>query len=179
MTDKILLGQFGAAHGIRGEVKVHAFTEDPAGLTGYGPLSLDDGRLIEITQLRPQGDGLVARVKGINDRNAAETLRNRRLFVDRSALPPLDEEEEFYHADLVGLSAELESGAPIGRVAAVQNFGAGDLLEIQPDGGRSFFLPFTRAVVPVVDIKAGRLVIVPPAETEARAEDDAEGGSEP
>ena len=171
--DRILLGQFGAAHGIRGEVKLHAFAEDPASLADYGPLTLDDGRVVEIVQLRPQGEALVARVKGVADRNAAETLRNRKLYIPRSALPPLEDEDDFYHADLVGLSAERRDGTSLGRIVAVQDFGAGDLLEILPEGGRSFYLPFTRAVVPVVDIAGGRLVVEPPDETEAREGDEA------
>lgn len=175
MPDRILLGQFGAAHGIRGEVKLQSFTEDPLGIVDYGPLALDDGRVVEIETLRPQGDNLVARVRGIGDRNAAETLRNRRIFVERSALPALEEEDDFYQADLVGLAAELEDGTAAGKIVAVQDFGAGDLLEIAPAaGGRTFYLPFTRAAVPVVDIAGGRVVIVLPAETEARGEDGPE-----
>ena len=176
--DKILLGQFGAAHGIRGEVKLMAFTQEPASVTAYGPLTLDDGRIVEILALRPQGEALVARVKGVGDRNAAETLRNRRLYVERSALPAVEDEDEFYQADLVGLAAEREDGTPLGCVVAVPDFGAGDLLEIQPEGGRSFYLPFTRAVVPIVDIAAGRVVVVPPPETEARGEDEAGDGTQ-
>jgi 16S rRNA processing protein RimM len=169
--DKVLLGQFGAAHGIRGEIKINSYTEEPAGIADYGPFTLDDGRVVEITAIRVQGDALVARVKGIGDRNAAETLRNRKLFVDRSALPDLDEEDDFYHADLVGLALELADGTPYGTIASVQNFGAGDLIEIEPaPGARTFYLPFTRAVVPTVDIKAGKAVVVPPPETEARPE---------
>jgi len=178
-SEQILLGQFGAAHGIRGEVKVNAYTEDPLGVAGYGPLTLDDGRVVEISGLRQQGEAVIARVKGISDRNGAETLRNHKFFVDRSLLPPLDEEDDFYHADLVGLKAETEQGEPFGRVLAVPNFGAGDLLEIEPaGGGRSFYLPFTRAVAPVVDIAGGRIVIVPPPEVEAR-EEDGEAGDAP
>lgn len=187
-AEKVLLGQFGAAHGIRGEIKVNSYTDDPLGIADYGPFALDDGRVVEIVGLRMQGDNIIARVKGVSDRNAAETLRNRKLFVDRSALPALDEDDDFYHADLVGLRAELEDGSFYGKVMSVQNFGAGDLLEIEPaPGGRTFYLPFTRDVAPVVDVKAGKLVIVPPPEVEAREEDgdadeddDAEDiGSEP
>lgn len=169
--DKVLLGQFGAAHGIRGEIKINSYTEEPAGIADYGPFTLDDGRVVEITAIRVQGDALVARVKGIGDRNAAETLRNRKLFVDRSALPDLEEEDDFYHADLVGLALELEDGTPYGTIASVQNFGAGDLIEVEPaPGARTFYLPFTRAIVPSVDIQAGKAVVVPPPETEARPE---------
>ncbi len=180
MTDdnRVLLGQFGAAHGIRGEVKLVAYTEDPLGVADYGPVTLEDGRVIEIIAVRAQGEGLVARVKGIGDRTAAETLRNRRFTVDRAVLPPIEDEDDFYQADLVGLRAELADGSAYGSVVAVQNFGAGDLIEIQPaPGARTFYLPFTRAVVPVVDIAGGRLVVAPPPEVEARQESD-EGGHE-
>lgn len=179
--DKILLGQFGAAHGIRGEVKLHAFTEDPLGIADYGPLTLDDGRIVEIAQLRPQGEAIVARVKGIGDRNAAETLRNRKLFVDRAKLPPIEEEDDFYQADLIGLAVERSDGTTIGRVVAVQDFGAGDLIEIEPaGGGRTYYLPFTRAIFPVVDVAGHRLVVEPPDETEARdEEDDGEDEAQP
>ena len=176
---RVLLGQFGAAHGIRGEIKLVAYTEDPLGVADYGPVSLDDGRVVEILAVRAQGEGLVARVKGIADRTAAEGLRNRRFSVDRSVLPPIEDEDDFYHADLVGLRAELADGTLYGSVVAVQNFGAGDLIEIQPaPGARTFYLPFTRAVVPLVDLAGGRLVVAPPAEVEAQQETD-EGGAEP
>lgn len=178
--DRIVLGHFGAAHGIRGEVKVLAYTEDPLAVADYGPVTLDDGRIVEFVSVRPQGDGVVARVKGVADRNAAELLRNRRFSVDRDALPALEEEEDdFYHADLVGLRAELEDGSPFGSVIAVQNFGAGDLLEIRAaEGGRTVYLAFTRAVVPLVDIKGGRVVVAPPPEIEAGEEADGDGGAE-
>lgn len=177
-SDRVILGHFGAPHGIRGEVRLHAYAEEPLGLGDYGPLTLDDGRTVEIASIRAQGDGLIARIKGIADRDAAQTLRNRRFFVPRAALPPL-EEDDFYHADLVGLAARLEDGTLFGRVVAIQNFGAGDLVELMPEGGRStVLLPFTRAVVPIVDSRGGFLVVVPPPEVEARppdvAQDDAE-----
>lgn len=170
--DRVLLGQFGAAHGIRGEIKVNAYTEEPLGIADYGPFTLDDGRVVEITGIRIQGENVIARIQGIDDRNGAETLRNRKLFVDRSALPVLDEDDDFYHADLIGLALELTDGTAYGKIVSVQNFGAGDLIEIEPsEGARTFYLPFTRAIVPTVDIKAGRAVVVPPPETEARPED--------
>jgi len=175
MAERILVGRIGAAHGVRGEVKVKAFTEDPATLVRLGPLSAGDGRRVTVEKIRPQGDGLVARLAGVSDRNAAETYRNLDLFADRGALPAIEEEDEFYYADLVGLSAVTEDGAAFGRVVAVQDFGAGDLVEIEPaSGGPTLFLPFTRAVVPVVDIAGGRIVVSPPLETEAREEDESD-----
>jgi 16S rRNA processing protein RimM len=176
MSDRVLLGQFGAAHGIRGEVRVNSFTEDPLGIAGYGPFTLDDGRVVEIAGVRKQGDSIIARVKGIADRNGAETLRNRELYVDRSALPEIDEEDDFYQADLIGLRVELEDGTLHGKIISVLNFGAGDLLEIEPVGGaRSFYLPFTRAIVPVVDVKLGRIVVIPPPEAAVEPGEEEQG----
>lgn len=172
MSDRILLGQFGAAHGIRGEVRVNSYTEDPLGVADYGPLTLDDGRIVEIASIRIQGDNVIARVKGIVDRNGAETLRNRQISVDRSVLPPIEDEDDFYYADLIGLPVEAADGTPFGKILSVQNFGAGDLLEIEPaEAARTIYLPFTQAIFPTVDIRNGRVVVVPPPEVEVRDED--------
>ena len=136
MADRIRVARIGAAHGIRGEVKLWSFTEDPLAVTNYGPLETEDGaRRFEIEAARPAKDHLVARLKGIGDRNAAETLRNTDLFVPRDRLPPIEEADTFYHADLVGLSAVGEDGAALGTVIAIHNFGAGDLIEIDPAAG--------------------------------------------
>ncbi|MBB5753432.1 16S rRNA processing protein RimM [Prosthecomicrobium pneumaticum] len=176
MGERILVGRIGAAHGVRGEVKVKPFTEDPATLARLGPLETGDGRKLAIAGIRPQGDGFVARITGVADRNAAEALRNLDLFVDRAALPAIEAEDEFYYADLVGLAAVTVDGTALGRVVAIQDFGAGDLVEIEPPGGGTTrFLPFTRAIVPVVDIAGGRIVVAPPEESEARPEDEDEG----
>ena len=169
MADRIRVARIGAAHGIRGEVKLWSFTEDPLAVTNYGPLETADGaRRFEIEAARPAKDFLVARLKGVGDRNAAETLRNTDLFVPRDRLPPIEEADTFYHADLVGLSAVSEEGAALGTVSAIHNFGAGDLIEIAPPaGGEPLLLPFTEATVPTIDLKAGRIVvIVPPAASE-------------
>ena len=135
MAERILVGRIGAAHGVRGEVKVKAFTEDPATLVRLGPLSAGDGRRVTVEKIRPQGDGLVARLAGVSDRNAAETYRNLDLFADRGALPAIEEEDEFYYADLVGLSAVTEDGAAFGRVVAVQDFGARSIAEAASAAG--------------------------------------------
>jgi 16S rRNA processing protein RimM len=179
MSDRILLGQFGAAHGIRGEIRVNAYTETPLGIGDYGPFTLDDGRSVEIASLRIQGDNVIARVKGVTDRTAAETLRNRQLFVDRAALPEIEEEDDFYYSDLIGLAVLTEDSAPFGKILSVQNFGAGDLIEIEPTGvERSIYLPFTREIFPSVDIAARTVTVVPPPEIEVRDE-DAVAGIEP
>jgi 16S rRNA processing protein RimM len=161
---RVCIAQIGAAHGVRGEVRLKAFTQDPLGVTRYGPLETEDGRLIEIEAARPAKDMLVARLKGITDRDAAERLKNIRLYVAREKLPrPAD--DEFYYADLVGLAAVKADGAAVGTVKAVHNFGAGDLLEIEPAaGGSTMMLPFTDATVPAVDIAGRRIVVEPPVD---------------
>lgn len=160
---KILLAVIGAAHGIRGEVRVRSFTGDPMALADYGPLHDRAGRSFEIAALRPAGSVVIARFKGVADRNAAEALAGTNLFVDRSALPRHGgDDDEFYHADLVGLDVRDGDGNGLGTVQAVQNFGGGDLLEIG-HSGRSRFIPFTRAAVPQVALEAGYLVVDPVA----------------
>ena len=166
MAGRVCIAQIGAAHGVRGEVRLKAFTEDPLSVRRYGPLETEDGRRFEIEAVRPtKDDMLVARLKGISDRDTAERLTNLRLYVGRDRLPkPAD--GEFYHADLIGLAATTADGAPFGTVKAVHNFGAGDLLEIEPAaGGATVMLPFTEATVPTIDIAGGRVVIAPPEES--------------
>ncbi|MBX9828834.1 MAG: ribosome maturation factor RimM [Xanthobacteraceae bacterium] len=162
MADRICVAQIGAAHGIRGEVRLRSFTEDPMAITSYGPLQSEDGtRRFEIETLRPSKDHFVARLAGINDRNAAEALTNLKLYVARDKLPPAAE-GEFYHADLVGLTAVTPDGASLGTVTAIHNFGAGDVIEIKPgSGGETLLVPFTDTAVPEIDIAAGRMVVVP------------------
>ena len=164
MAERVCIAQIGAAHGVRGEVRLRAFTEDPLSVRRYGPLEAEDGRRFEIEAVRAAKDILVARLKGVSDRDSAERLTNLRLYVARDRLPkPAD--GEFYHADLIGLAATTADGAPFGTVKAVHNFGAGDLLEIEPtSGGVTVMLPFTEAVVPSVDLAGGRVVVDPPAD---------------
>jgi 16S rRNA processing protein RimM len=173
VADRIRVARIGAAHGIRGEVKLWSFTEDPLAVANYGPLETEDGaRRFEIEAARPAKDHLVARLKGIGDRDAASSLRNIDLFVPRDRLPPIEEADTFYHTDLVGLAAVGVDGVAFGTVTAIHNFGAGDLIEIAPAaGGEPLLLPFTETTVPTIDLKAGRVVVVPPAEVEAREED--------
>lgn len=161
----VQLGVFGAAHGVRGEVRVKSYTQEPAAIATYGPLTGSDGASYELVSVRPQKDMLVARVRGISDRNAAERLVNIRLLAPRSVLGEIEDEDEFFHADLIGLPALTPTGEALGRIVAVHDFGAGDLLEVAPEVGRSVYYPFTKAVVPIVDIKGGRVVIDPPVET--------------
>jgi 16S rRNA processing protein RimM len=163
----IFVAQVGAAHGVKGEVKITTFTADPMALAGYKTLMRQDGSpALAITSARPAKGGIVARLKGVADRNAAEALRGLKLYISRDSLPE-PEEDEFYLADLIGLAVETESGEPLGKVKAVQDFGAGDLLEIQPKAGASWWLPFTREAVPEVRIGEGKLIAAPPAVIEA------------
>ena len=161
MADRICVAQIGAAHGIRGEVRLRPFTGDPMAITSYGPLESEDGtRRFEIEALRPSKDLFVARFAGVKDRNAAEALTNLKLYVSRDRLPPAAE-GEFYHADLVGLAAVTPDGTSLGTVTAVHNFGAGDVIEIKPESGETLLVPFTDTAVPEIDIAAGRMVVVP------------------
>jgi 16S rRNA processing protein RimM len=169
---RVVVARIGAAHGIRGEVRVKTFTEDPASIAGYGPLAAPDGRLFEIDAARAAGGAdpsmLVVRFAGLTDRNAAEALNGVELSVDRGLLPET-EEDEFYAADLVGLRAESPEGELVGTVRAVVNYGAGDIVEILPPTGPTILVPFSRAAVPEVDIAAGRIVVIPPVFDEETA----------
>jgi 16S rRNA processing protein RimM len=163
VVERICVARIGAAHGVKGEVKLWSFTADPAAVADYGPLESQDGTLrFEIEALRPAKDHLVARLSGVRDRDAAQRLTNVDLYVPRDRLPA-PAPEEFYHADLIGLRAESRDGAALATVVGIHDFGAGDLLELRAAGASSTVLmPFTAATVPVVDIVGGRIVIDPP-----------------
>lgn len=165
---RICVAQIGAPHGVRGEVRIKSFTADAMALAEYGALSSEDGaHNFEIESLRPSKEVLIGRLKGVADRDSAEALRNLPLYVPRDRLPAA-EHDEFYHADLIGLAAVDADGTAIGTVAALHNFGGGDLIEIAPEaGGSSLLLPFTKAVVPEVDLAAGRVVIDLPKEDDS------------
>ena len=162
-TDKILLGRIGAAHGIKGEVLVTSFADDPADIAAYGPLTDKSGaRAFELKVVRVTPKGVVARIKGIADRNAAETLRGAELYVDRDKLPE-PTEDEFYHSDLIGLAAIDSNGARIGTIIAIENYGAGDLIEIRLEGStKTELIPFADAFVTSVDTAAGHATVVMP-----------------
>jgi len=172
-ANRILMGKIGAAHGIKGEVRITTFTGEPEAIASYGPLDTDRaGLTITIETARLNKNVLVARVKGVRDRNAAELLNGVSLFVDRSRLPDPDDEDDFYHADLIGLDARLDTGVSIGEVSALLNYGAGDLLEVRdPRSGDTFLYPFTKAVVPTIRIADGFLVIAPPLDAEPGEEE--------
>jgi 16S rRNA processing protein RimM len=166
---RICVARVGAPHGVRGEVKLWSFTSDPLAVADYGTLESKDGaRTLEIETLRPAKDHLVARFKGVSDRDAAERLRSLDLYVARARLPPIAGNDEFYVTDLVGLAAHDRDGARIGDIVSVQNFGAGDLLELKLDAARdTVFVPFTETTVPHVDIAGGKVVIDRPDEIDA------------
>jgi len=168
-NDRICVAQIGPAHGIRGEVKLKSFTAEPMAVKDYGPLESEDGtRSFAIETLRPAKGHLVARLAGIEDRSAAEALARVRLFVPRDRLPA-PAADEFYHIDLVGLLAVTAAGEEVGTVAAVHDFGAGDILELRPvGGGASMLLPFSETFVPAVDIAGGRIGVAPPREESSR-----------
>jgi 16S rRNA processing protein RimM len=151
----------GAAHGIKGELRVKTFTGAPEALGDYGPLSTRDGRIFEVLSIRPAGNVAVVRFKGIDGRTAAEALTGTELFVDRSALPESIEEDEFYQADLIGLAVKDDTGAIIGKVLAVQNFGGGDILDLMVGSRKGVLIPFTQAAVPEVSIAGGFVRIDP------------------
>jgi 16S rRNA processing protein RimM len=161
----VLLGAVAGAHGIRGEVKLVSFTDPPDNIAAYGPLSTASGHSFVIERLRPlKGNSFAVTLKGVTDRNTAEGLKSTQLFVARAALPEPDE-DEWYHGDLIGLSAETESGERLGEIVAVHDFGAGDLIEVGKRGEKGTVLvPFTKECVPVIDVRGGRVVIVPPEE---------------
>lgn len=161
---QLVVGVIGAPHGVRGEARVKSYTADPLSLGDYGALFLPDGRVLELAGGRPlKDDMLVVRFKGIADRDAAQKLTGQNLIIDRANLPQTEDEEEFYHADLIGLRVEDQAGTEIGTIAEVHNHGAGDLLVIAPRlGGGTFLLPFTKIAAPLLDL-AGRRVVIDPA----------------
>jgi 16S rRNA processing protein RimM len=160
----ICVARIGAAHGVRGEVKLWTFTEDPLAVKHYGPLATKDGaRQFEVTHAREAKGHLVATLKGIATREDAERLNGLELYIAREKLPATDE-DEYYHADLIGLAAVTPANEPLGRVIAIHNFGAGDIIEIAPLSGATMLLPFTNAVVPSVDLAGGRVVVELPEE---------------
>lgn len=161
---KVCVGEIVAPHGVGGAVKVRCFTAEPKDILAYGPVTDELGRRgFGLSVAGTTKGGLICRLDGIGDREAAAALRGTRLYVDRDALPAPADADEFYHADLIGLRVENRDGVTLGRVRAVYDFGAGDVLDVAADaGGKSVILPFTRETVPEVDLAAGRLVAVPP-----------------
>ena len=172
MPAQVCVARIGAAHGVRGAVKLWTFTEEPFAVTRYGPLSTKDGaRSFEVAHAREAKGFLVATLKGVTSRNEAERLNGVELYVAREKLPATDD-DEYYHADLIGLAAETTAGEPLGKIIAIHNFGAGDIIEIAPPAGATLMLPFSNAVVPTVDLAGGRVLIELPDEIEGDDPDD-------
>lgn len=157
MDPRVCVGAIVGAHGVRGQVRIKSFTADPADVAAYGPVESEDGGHRFKLKVMGEVKGLIiAKLEGVNDRNAAEALRGTRFYVPRQRLPEA-EEDEFFYSDLVGLRAEAADGSVLGIVRGVADFGAGEVLDIG-----AFMVPFTKADVPVVDVPGGRVVVVPP-----------------
>ena len=178
----VLMGAILGAHGIKGEVKVKSFAAKPAAIADYGPLTDPKRKRSFDLSIVGTGDAakgvVIARITGVADRNAAEALKGVELFVDRDRLPAPKDPEEYYLADLIGLGAFDAKGAKLGEIVSVDNYGAGDLLLVVPEGGEGFVVPFAKAFVPVVDVKGGRVVLDLPADFfEVPAQEEEEAAS--
>ena len=163
MSEHVCVGAIAGAFGVRGEIRLKSFTANPQDIANYTPLFSEDGaRSFSVIITRQINNGFSARISGVSTKEEADALRGTQLYADRSQLPSLPD-DEFYHADLIGLNVLDTGGTELGRVKAVQNHGAGDLLEVQIKGGSSTVLmPFTRAAVPTVDLASGRIIADPP-----------------
>ena len=170
-TDRVCVGAFAGAFGVTGEVRLKSYCADPTAIADYGALFTEDGkRSFAVSLTRPVAGGLGARVSGVKTKEDADALRGVQLYVDRTRLPKLPD-DEYYHADLIGLEARDTGGAVLGRVSQVLNHGAGDILEITGPGVKQALLvPFTMAVVPTVDLSKGLVILDLPDETEVKGE---------
>jgi 16S rRNA processing protein RimM len=170
LTKLVLLGRIGAAHGIRGEVRIQSFTDDPTQIAAYSPLQTNrPGLTVTILSARKSKNVIVAKLKDISDRSEVEKLNGVELYVARDQLPDDIDEDDFYQVDLIGLEARLKDGTVLGKVIAIPNYGADDLIEIG-NGGKTALYPFTKAIVAAGNIAAGYLIIVPPEEIIVRDE---------
>ncbi|MBB4103984.1 ribosome maturation factor RimM [Allorhizobium borbori] len=164
LENPILLAVIGAAQGLRGEVRVRSFTDDPMAIGDYGHLHSSDGRTFEVLEVREGKNVVIVRFRGVNDRNAAEALNGLELYVERANLPDDElEDDEFYYTDLEGLEAVDAEGKSYGNVSAVYDFGAGDLLELKGPGKRPVLIPFSEAAVLEIDLDGGKILIDPMA----------------
>lgn len=179
--DRVCVGAIAGAFGVRGEARIKPFTEDPRAVADYGPVETEDGaRSFTVKISRPINDGIAVWLSGVKTREEAEALKGTRLYVSRAALPEPEDEDEFYHADLIGLKVEDLSGKPLGVVRSVQNYGAGDFLEIVTPGRRApALMPFTRETAPKIDVKGGRLVADPPEGVFGEEEKPPKGAEHP
>jgi 16S rRNA processing protein RimM len=163
---RVCVAAIAGAFGVRGEARVKSFTAEPEAFARYGPLESEDGaRRFDVRVTRAVKGGFAARLSGVETREDAEALKGVRLYAPRARLPALPD-DEFYHADLIGLDVADTGGATLGRLRAIHDFGAGDILEIHVPGGKPLLVPFTRETAPTVDLAAGRIVVDPPEEDE-------------
>jgi 16S rRNA processing protein RimM len=164
--DRVLVGEIGAAQGLKGEVRLRSYTQSPADIASYGPLEDETGaKRIEIERVRVTPKAVIAHIKGVTTREGAEALTRTKLYLPRDRIPAREarEQDEWYVADLVGLKAVDVQGEVIGTVVAMHNFGASDIVEVAlADGGENLLVAFTETTVPEVDIENSRLVLVPP-----------------
>ncbi|MBP2237754.1 16S rRNA processing protein RimM [Sinorhizobium kostiense] len=180
LNNPVLMATIGAAQGLRGEVRVKSYTDDPIALGSYGNLHSEDGRVFEILEIREAKNMVVVRFRGINDRTSAEALNGLELFIERDNLPDEDlDEDEFFYADLEGLEAVDAEGKSYGAVTGVFDFGAGDLLELKGPGRRPVLIPFTEWSVLEIDLEAGKLLVDPVAAGLLDDKDDGLGKSFP
>lgn len=182
MSEQVCMGVIVGVHGVRGTVRLKSFAENEADALAYGPLEDETGKPYVLTFQGKSKGSLLVRIKGVGDRNAAEALKGVRLYVPREALPP-PAEDEFYHADLIGLRVDLLDGTALGEVLAVYNFGAGDLIDVRlTDSAKTVLLPFNRETVTEVDLAGRRLVVDPMPglldDDEADVDGEAGSGSE-
>ncbi len=179
--DRVCLGVVAGARGLKGELRIKSFTDVAADVAGYGPVVTDDGQTLSLSVIGEAKGVVIARTDGVTDRTQAETLKGQRLYVARDALPATDDEDEYYHADLIGLDVVDETDAICGTVIALYNFGGGDLIDVRQPDGRTVMVPFTAATVPVIDTAAGRIVVESSALTQGDADPESapDGAPEP
>jgi 16S rRNA processing protein RimM len=162
-SDLLLMAEIAGAQGVKGAVKLKTFGDDPGALVDYPPLTdTKSGRTYQIDTIAPHGNIWIATIEGIADRTAAEKLFGTKLYLSKAELPKIKKKDTYYHADLIGLSAVKKDGEALGTIIAVANFGAGDLIEVKPPKGQSFYVPFTKAAVPDVDLEKKTVTIDPP-----------------
>lgn len=173
LENPVLIAVIGAAQGLRGEVRVRSFTDDPTAIGDYGMLHAGDGRTFEVLEVREAKNVVIVRFRGVNDRTAAEALNGLELYIDRDNLPDEElDDDEFFYADLEGLEAVDGEGRSYGKVSAIYDFGAGDLLELKGPGKRPVLIPFSEAAVLEIDLDGGRLLIDPVAAGLVDRDDD-------
>lgn len=178
MTDRVCVAQFIGSHGVHGRLRVKSFTADPEALFDYNPLTDETGTRQFTLRMTGMGkDHILVEASGVKGREAADALKGVRLFVDRDRLPAIEDEDEFYHTDLIGLVTVIEGpegDVAFGAIKAIHDFGAGDMLEINHVSGKTVFIPFSRACVPLIDVKASRVVVEPPVNLFTPAKPDPE-----